>query len=269
MWEAQFGDFVNGAQVITDQFITSGESKWNRSSGLVMLLPHGYEGQGPEHSSARLERFLQLCAEDNIQVCNFTTPANYFHALRRQVKRNFRKPLIVMTPKSLLRLPAAASRTDDFTRGRFLEVIGDTTAKPGAVTRVVLCSGKVYYELAAKRDAEKAAHVAVVRLEQFYPWPEEQLKAELARYTKCQGVRLVPGGAAQQRRLVLRRAAAAVAGGEAVRVRRPGPGRESVHGVAVRPQARADGTRRGRDPQSPSRTSCWPRRSPPTPRPRC
>jgi 2-oxoglutarate dehydrogenase E1 component len=185
MWEAQFGDFANGAQVITDQFIASGESKWNRSSGLVMLLPHGYEGQGPEHSSARLERFLQLCAEDNIQVCNFTTPANYFHALRRQVKRNFRKPLVVMTPKSLLRLPAAVSKPEEFTDGRFHEVIGDATADPTAVTRVVLCSGKVYYELAAKRDKEGAKHVAVVRLEQFYPWPEEQLKAELSKYAKA------------------------------------------------------------------------------------
>ena len=182
MWEAQFGDFVNGAQVITDQFIASGESKWNRSSGVVMLLPHGYEGQGPEHSSARLERFLQLCAEDNIQVCNFTTPANYFHGLRRQVKRNFRKPLVVMTPKSLLRLAAATSNVNDFTQGEFQEILGDATADPKAVTRVVLCSGKVYYELAAKREQEKAGHVAILRMEQFYPWPEEQLKAELVKY---------------------------------------------------------------------------------------
>ncbi len=186
MWEAQFGDFANGAQVVIDQFIVSGESKWNRSSGVVMLLPHGYEGQGPEHSSARLERFLQLCAEDNIQVCNFTTPANYFHALRRQVKRNFRKPLIVMTPKSLLRLPAAVSPVADFTdpTAGFREVIDDAmpAADAGRVRRVVLCSGKVYYDLAAKRAKDKVPGVAIVRLEQFYPWPEAQLKAVLTRY---------------------------------------------------------------------------------------
>ena len=185
MWEAQFGDFVNGAQVIIDQFIASGESKWNRSSGLVMLLPHGYEGQGPEHSSARLERFLQLCAEDNLHVCNFTTPANYFHALRRQVKRTFRKPLIVMTPKSLLRLPAAVSKPEDFTAGRFHEILGDTTIEPTAtadVKRVVIVSGKLYYELAEERRKLELKTVAILRMEQFYPWPEEQLKAELAKY---------------------------------------------------------------------------------------
>ncbi len=187
MWEAQFGDFANGAQVVIDQFIASGESKWNRSSGVVLLLPHGYEGQGPEHSSARLERFLQVCAEDNIQVCNFTTPANYFHALRRQVKRNFRKPLIVMTPKSLLRLPAAVSPVRDFIdvnspNGGFREVIDDTTEKPDAVTRVVVCSGKVYYDLDAKRTKDAVPGVAIVRMEQFYPWPEKQLGRVLARY---------------------------------------------------------------------------------------
>jgi len=185
MWEAQFGDFVNGAQVIIDQFIASGESKWNRSSGLVMLLPHGYEGQGPEHSSARLERFLQLCAEDNLHVCNFTTPANFFHALRRQVKRNFRKPLIVMTPKSLLRLPAAVSKLGDFTTGRFHEILGDATIAEAAaadVKRVILVSGKLYYELAEQRQKLELKNVAILRMEQFYPWPEEQLKAELAKY---------------------------------------------------------------------------------------
>jgi 2-oxoglutarate dehydrogenase E1 component len=185
MWEAQFGDFVNGAQVIIDQFIASGESKWNRASGIVMLLPHGYEGQGPEHSSARLERFLQLCAEDNMQVCNFTTPANYCHALRRQMKRNFRKPLIVMTPKSLLRSPVAISTTKDFTEGQFQEIIGDATIDPSQVTRVILASGKVVYDLIAKRDELKANHVAIVRMEQFYPWPEDPLKAEFARYPKA------------------------------------------------------------------------------------
>ena len=181
LWEAQFGDFANGAQVIIDQFIASGESKWNRANGLVMLLPHGYEGQGPEHSSARLERFLQLCAEDNIQVCNFTTPASLFHALRRQIKRNFRKPLIVMTPKSLLRHPQAVSAADEFTSGRFQDVLDDPLGDPKTVRRLILCSGKVYYDLAAKRPDD----AAIIRLEQLYPWPEEQLNAVLKPYRKA------------------------------------------------------------------------------------
>ncbi|MFO0846944.1 MAG: 2-oxoglutarate dehydrogenase E1 component [Gemmataceae bacterium] len=184
LWEAQFGDFANGAQTIIDQFVYSGESKWNRSSGLVMLLPHGYEGQGPEHSSARLERFLQGCAEDNVQVCNFTTPANYFHALRRQLKRTFRKPLVVVTPKSLLRLPAAVSPLAEFTQGQFHEVIDDTV-KPDGVRRVVLCSGKVYYDLAAKRAELKRDDVALVRVEQLYPWPTDQLSGVLGRYRRA------------------------------------------------------------------------------------
>src|SRR5262249_7080802 len=150
LWEAQFGDFANGAQVIIDQFIACSLSKWQRDTGLVMLLPHGYEGQGPEHSSARLERYLQLCADDNMQVCNPSTPAQYFHVLRRQMKRDFRKPLILMTPKSLLRLKAAVSPIDDFTEGRFLEVIEDD-ADPARVRRVLLCSGKVYYDLLEQR----------------------------------------------------------------------------------------------------------------------
>src|SRR5262249_50091067 len=148
LWEAQFGDFANGGQVIIDQFIAPGEDKWQQTSRLVALLPHGYEGQGPEHSSAPLERFLQLCAEDNIQVCNPTTPAQYFHLLRRQVKQNVRKPLFIMTPKSLLRLPAAVSSLDQFTSGGFYPVIG-AAADPGQVSRVIVCSGKVYYDLAA------------------------------------------------------------------------------------------------------------------------
>ncbi len=184
IWEAQFGDFNNGAQVIIDQFITSGESKWKRSSGLVMLLPHGMEGSGPEHSSARPERFLQMCAEDNMQLCNFTTPANYFHALRRQVKRDFRKPLIVMAPKSLLRHPMAVSTVEDFTDGRFQEVIDDNT-NPDGVRRLLLCSGKVAYDLIAEQMKRKTDQVAVVRLEQVYPWPEEQLKAVFAKYRRA------------------------------------------------------------------------------------
>ena len=182
LWEAQFGDFCNGAQVIIDQFIASAESKWGRSSGLVMLLPHGYEGQGPEHSSARLERFLQLCAEDNIQVVYPTTPAQYFHLLRRQVRRNFRKPLIVMTPKSLLRAKQAVSSVADLTDGRFFDVLEDPVA-PEKVKRVVVCSGKVYYNLVAQREAaKKTKEVAIIRLEQLYPWPADALKAALGRY---------------------------------------------------------------------------------------
>ncbi len=181
MWEAQFGDFVNGAQVIIDQFIASGESKWNRSSGLVLLLPHGYEGQGPEHSSARPERFLQLCADDNLQVCTFTTPAQYFHALRRQLKRKFRKPLIVMTPKSYLR--TSLSPVEELISGRFHEVLDDPAIiDPTSVKRVLLCTGKVYFDLKAERDKQKRTDVAIVRVEQMYPWPEEQLRAVLGRY---------------------------------------------------------------------------------------
>jgi len=185
LWEAQFGDFANGAQVVIDQFLASSESKWNRVSGLVLLLPHGYEGQGPEHSSARLERFLQLCAEDNMQVVYPSSSAQHFHLLRRQMKRSVRKPLIVMTPKSMLRNKAAFSPVSDYAAGRFREVIDDAGANPDQVTRVVLCSGKVYHDLAAERAKLATGAVAVARLEQFYPWPEEQLKAVLGRYRRA------------------------------------------------------------------------------------
>ncbi|MEO7600073.1 MAG: 2-oxoglutarate dehydrogenase E1 component [Opitutus sp.] len=168
IWEAQFGDFANGAQVVIDQFIASGESKWQRTSGIVLLLPHGYEGQGPEHSSARLERFLQLCAEDNMQVVNITTPANFFHSLRRQMKRHFRKPLIVMSPKSLLRHPAATSKLDQFTSGAFQEIIDDP-ARPEKTDRLIFCSGKVYYDLVDYRDRNKLTGTAIVRVEQLHP----------------------------------------------------------------------------------------------------
>jgi 2-oxoglutarate dehydrogenase E1 component len=182
MWEAQFGDFANGAQVIIDQFIASAESKWGRASGLVMLLPHGYEGQGPEHSSARLERFLQLAAEDNIQVTVPTTPAQYFHLLRRQVRRDFRKPLVVMTPKSLLRHKLAVSPVDHLTVGHFHDVLDDP-GTPEKARRVLFCSGKIYYDLSEKRaSAGGERDVAIIRLEQLYPWPATLLKTVLARY---------------------------------------------------------------------------------------
>jgi 2-oxoglutarate dehydrogenase E1 component len=179
MWEAQFGDFANGAQVISDQFITSAEDKWNRLSGLVMLLPHGYEGQGPEHSSARLERYLQQCAEDNIQVCQPTTPAQRFHLLRRQVKRPWRKPLVVMTPKSLLRLPAATSTIDELTTGTFQRLVPDAQVEAAGVRRVLFCSGKVYYELAEERRKRNDATTAIVRIEQLYPYRGEYVLAAL------------------------------------------------------------------------------------------
>ena len=191
LWEGQFGDFANGAQVIIDQFITSGEAKWLRMSGLVMLLPHGYEGQGPEHSSARLERYLQACAEDNIQVLNCTTPANYFHALRRQLLRKFRKPLIIMTPKSLLRHKLATSTLADMGKGtHFKRVIPETEKLAGddKVRRVILTSGKVYYDLFESRQAQKIDDVAIVRVEQYYPFPAREIKAELARYKNAEVV---------------------------------------------------------------------------------
>jgi 2-oxoglutarate dehydrogenase E1 component len=193
LWEAQFGDFANGAQVIIDQFIVSSESKWQRPSGVVLLLPHGYEGQGPEHSSARLERFLQLCAEDNIQVCNLTTPAQYFHVLRRQVRRDFLKPLVIMTPKSLLRNERATSRIEDFTQAAFEQVIGPTLlGKPENVDRVIFCSGKVYYDLSAYLEANRINDAALVRVEQLYPLNLERLEVAIrdfrgaAKWIWCQ-----------------------------------------------------------------------------------
>ncbi|MCS6946442.1 MAG: 2-oxoglutarate dehydrogenase E1 component, partial [Steroidobacteraceae bacterium] len=186
IWEAQFGDFANGAQVIIDQFIASGESKWGRYCGLVLFLPHGYEGQGPEHSSARLERFLQLCAENNMQVCVPSTPAQMFHLLRRQMLRAFRKPLVVMTPKSLLRHELSVSRLEELTRGAFATVIDETDAlDPLRVTRVVLCSGKVYFDLLRARRAAHNEHVALVRIEQLYPFPTEEYQAIQRRYPQA------------------------------------------------------------------------------------
>ncbi|NNG62300.1 2-oxoglutarate dehydrogenase E1 component, partial [Pseudomonas fragi] len=189
IWEAQFGDFANGAQVVIDQFITSGEHKWGRLCGLTMLLPHGYEGQGPEHSSARLERYLQLCAEHNIQVCVPTTPAQIYHLLRRQVIRPLRKPLIVLTPKSLLRHKLAVSTLEDLAEGSFQTVIPEIDAQdPAKVGRIVLCSGKVYYDLLEKRRAEGRDDIAIVRLEQLYPFPEDDLIEVLAPYKNAKHI---------------------------------------------------------------------------------
>ena len=185
IWEAQFGDFSNGAQVLIDQFIASGETKWGRLCGLTLYLPHGYEGQGPEHSSARIERFLQLCAEQNIQVCIPSTPAQFFHMIRRQMLRHWRKPLVVMTPKSLLRHKLSTSVLDDLSGGHFQVVIDDTEGvRPGNVQRVVLCSGKVYYDLLEERRRQERSDVALIRIEQLYPFPEAQLSALLKRRYK-------------------------------------------------------------------------------------
>ncbi len=182
LWEAQFGDFANGAQIIIDQYVAASEAKWLRANGLVMLLPHGYEGQGPEHSSARLERFLQLCAQDNIQVCNITAPANYFHLLRRQMHRPFRKPLVVMTPKSLLRHPLAKSEASEFLgEAHFRRILSDRNGSPDEATRrVILCSGKVAYDLMEARDSAGIADTQIIRLEQLYPFPGEPLAKRLA-----------------------------------------------------------------------------------------
>jgi 2-oxoglutarate dehydrogenase E1 component len=187
LWEGQFGDFVNGAQIIIDQFLSSAETKWGQPSGLVLLLPHGYEGQGPEHSSARIERFLQLCAENNMQVGNCTTPAQYFHVLRRQLRGGpndgpVRKPLILFTPKSLLRHPRALSTLDDFTQGAFHPVIDDASVNPQSVSRILFCSGKVYYDLLAGREQRKAENVAIVRMEMMYPFPQAAMEAIFKKY---------------------------------------------------------------------------------------
>ncbi len=185
IWEAQFGDFFNGAQIIVDQYLTSAEDKWRVMSNLVLYLPHGYEGQGPEHSSGRIERFLVLAAENNIQVVNCTTPANLFHLLRRQIHRPFRKPLVLFTPKSLLRHPACVSSIEDLTHGGFREVIDDDQAIPEKITRVAFTGGKVYYELVEEREKLKADHLAIIRIEQIYPWPAEQISAIVEKYSNA------------------------------------------------------------------------------------
>lgn len=182
IWEAQFGDFSNGAQIIIDQFISSAEDKWMTMNGLVLLLPHGYEGQGPEHSSARMERFLVLCGNNNMQIVNCSTPANYFHLLRRQVKRNIRKPLIIFTPKSLLRNPACISSLDELSDGTFMEIIDDNTAKPSNVRKVICCTGKIYYDLVSERTIRNLKDIAVIRIEQIYPVPEKDLENIFIKY---------------------------------------------------------------------------------------
>jgi 2-oxoglutarate dehydrogenase complex dehydrogenase (E1) component-like enzyme len=189
IWEAQFGDFVNGAQAIIDQFIAAAESKWRLMNGLVMLLPHGYEGQGPEHSYAYLDRFLALCAADNMQVCQPSTPAQYFHLLRRQIRRGFRKPLILMMPKYLLRFAPSYSRIEDFTDNSFNLVLDDLTAPDrDSVKRILFCSGKVFYTLQAAREKENLKGVAIVRVEQLYPFPKKEIQAILARYRQAREI---------------------------------------------------------------------------------
>ncbi|MBD0374369.1 MAG: 2-oxoglutarate dehydrogenase E1 component, partial [Flavisolibacter sp.] len=186
LWEAQFGDFANGAQIIIDQFITSAETKWQRMNGVVLLLPHGYEGQGPEHSSARLERFLQLCAELNIVVTNITTAANFFHALRRQLAWPFRKPLVNFSPKANLRLQASYSPMQEFTNGGFREVMDDAFVQDaGAVRKVLFCSGKIYYDLAERQQKDNRRDIAILRVEQLYPLPHKQLAALYEKYNRA------------------------------------------------------------------------------------
>jgi 2-oxoglutarate dehydrogenase E1 component len=185
IWEAQFGDFVNGAQIIIDQFISSGESKWQRATGLVLLLPHGYEGQGPEHSSARLERFLQQCAEMNMVVANISDPANFFHALRRQQQWEFRKPLVIMSPKSLLRHPRCVSPMEDILKDGFKELIVDEAASD-KVRKIIFCSGKIYYDLLERKERDKINDVVIARVEQLYPVPQDQMIELTKKYPEAQ-----------------------------------------------------------------------------------
>jgi 2-oxoglutarate dehydrogenase E1 component len=185
-WEAQFGDFANGAQVVIDQFISAAEDKWDLPSGVVLLLPHGYEGQGPEHSSARLERFLQLAAEDNLQICQPSTAAQYFHLLRRQALRRWRKPLVVFTPKSMLRRPESASSLADFAQERFLNVVPEREIED--TRRILLCTGKIGHELRAERKRRGDAESAIVFLDQLYPFPEAELGSEIARHTHAKEI---------------------------------------------------------------------------------
>lgn len=186
MWEAQFGDFVNGAQTVVDEYISAAEQKWGQTSGVTLLLPHGYEGQGPDHSSARIERFLQLCAQNNMTVAQPTLPSNYFHLLRWQVHNPHHKPLVVFTPKSMLRLKAAASKAEEFTTGGFRPVIGDDTVDAAAVRKVVFCAGKLYYDLEAERKKRGSTDTAIIRIERLYPLPGAELQAEIAKYPNAE-----------------------------------------------------------------------------------
>ena len=188
IWEAQFGDFSNGAQIMIDQYLSAAEDKWKTQNGIVMLLPHGYEGQGAEHSSARMERYLQLCAKDNMFVANCTTPANFFHLLRRQMKGNFRKPLIIFTPKSLLRHPMAVSKVEDLTNGAFQRVIPDGEVDQKRVQKLVFCSGKFYYDLIDARAEKNLMDVAIVRIEQLFPLPYEEIQSEIDRYSAAKEI---------------------------------------------------------------------------------
>jgi 2-oxoglutarate dehydrogenase E1 component len=182
LWEAQFGDFANGAQIIIDQYISGAEDKWRRMNGIVMLLPHGYEGQGAEHSSGRLERFLNLSAQNNIQVVNCTTPANFFHVLRRQIHRPFRKPLVVFTPKSLLRHPKCVSTFSELINGKFQNILDDKFADPKKISRMAFCSGKIYYDLDEYREKEKIEDTAIIRIEQIYPFSQDDIDVILNKY---------------------------------------------------------------------------------------
>ena len=224
MWEAQFGDFVNGAQIVIDQYIVAAEDKWGQRNGVVLLLPHGYEGQGPEHSSARIERFMTLAAEDNMQIVNTTTAANYFHLLRRQVLSERRTPLIVFSPKQGLRMKQTRSPIDALTQGSFQEVLDDPgVTDPNAVTRIVFCSGKVAWDAIDERD-RLGAPVAVVRVEQLYPLPTEQMLGILEKYPNAREVALAPGGAGEHGSLALHRSQHLADQGAGVRPapRRPG-----------------------------------------------
>ena len=188
IWEAQFGDFNNGAQIILDQFLSAAEDKWKCQNGLTLLLPHGYEGQGSEHSSGRMERYLIMCAEENMQVANITTPANYFHILRRQLHRTFTKPLIIFTPKSLLRHPQCVSSIDEMANGGFMELIDDSSAKAKNITSVIFCSGKFYYDLLEEKEDKGINDIALVRLEQLYPLPEKQIVDVLKKYKDAENI---------------------------------------------------------------------------------
>jgi 2-oxoglutarate dehydrogenase E1 component len=185
IWEAQFGDFNNCAQVIFDQYLASAEDKWRRMNGICVFLPHGYEGQGAEHSSARMERFLHLCAQNNMYIVNVTTPGNFFHCIRRQLHSSFRKPLIAFTPKSLLRHPKCVSTIDEFTTGGFREVFDDANANASKVTEVLLCTGKIYYELLERKEQLNAENIAIIRLEQLYPFPKNQIDELIVKYKKA------------------------------------------------------------------------------------